>query len=126
MSGTARIVWALGCATGALAACLADRPRPGPPLLTITLSKAQAHAPDTVTGTVRADDASGIDSVWLSLDGAPPAGDNGGFLTVYESSFRVIVVRGRPAGDAIPIRLKARDVDGFVSQRDTTVPIVVP
>jgi len=126
MSGTVTGLRAVAVALGAFAACYSERPRPGPPLLQITLSKTTAHAPDTVTGTARAEDASGVDSVWLSLDGAPATGQDGQFQTVVESSFRVVVTKGRPVGDAVPIQLRARDVEGFVSTQDTAIPIVLP
>jgi len=111
-------------ALAVLAACLDERPRPAPPLLTITLSMPTAQVRDTVTGTVRAEDASGVDSMWLSLDGGAPAGQDGQFATTVQSNFRLIVLAAHHAGDRIPIELRARDLDGFVSQRDTTVQVV--
>ena len=107
-----------------LAGCLSERPRPAPPLLTITLSMPTAHVRDTVTGTVRAEDASGLDSLWLSLDGGAPSGQDGRFDTAVQSSFRFVVVASHTPGYLIPIQFRARDLDGFVSQRDTTVRVV--
>jgi hypothetical protein len=107
-----------------LAGCLEERPRPAPPLLAITLSTTTAQVRDTVTGTVRADDASGLDSLWLALDNGDPDGRDGQFETSVQVPFRLVIVATHHAGDVIPIELRARDLDGFVSQRDTTVRVV--
>ena len=124
MSRPAARRWTVGCALAILAGCLEERPRPAPPLLTITLSTTTAQVRDTFTGTVRVEDASGIDSVWLSLDAGAPAGEDGRFETVFQSSFRVIVAATHRAGDLIPIELQARDLEGFESGRDTSVRVV--
>jgi len=51
-------------AAGALA-CGEDRPRPGPPDLSIQFQRDSLHSPDTLRGTIQATDNEGIDSVWL-------------------------------------------------------------
>ena len=85
---------------------------------------AATERPAAVTGVARAEDASGLDSMWLSLDGGMPVGQNGRFETAVQSNFRLVIPATHHAGDRIPIELRARDLDGFASQRDTTVRVV--
>lgn len=110
-----------------LAGCLEDRPRPGPPQLTFTLDRTTVRSstpPDTVAGTVRADDPDGLDSVWVMVDSVTK-GDDGGFERVFSSRFRFLIGAGKPQGAIIPIQLRARDIAGFAVSRDTHV-VVVP
>ncbi len=64
--------------------------------------------PDTLSGTVRAEDTDGLDSVWVTVDSAV-AGEDGGFDQVFSA----------------PIQIRARDIAGFEVIRDTNV-LVVP
>lgn len=111
-------------ALAVLAACLDERPRPGPPILTVTFSTATPHVRDTVTGTVRAEDASGVDSIWLWLGQDQPIGQDGRFETVVQANFRLIVPASEGPGSLIPVQFRARDVEGFESRRDTSVRVV--
>ena len=106
-----------------LTACLAERERPGPPRLTFTIDDisvlSSTHA-DTLAGNVRAEDADGIDSVWVALDSVEK-GEDGVFDRVFSSRWRFVVAAGRPQGDRLPLTFRARDVAGFEVQRDTYV-----
>jgi hypothetical protein len=80
--------------------------------------------PDTFGGTVRAEDADGIDSVWVTVDSVVDAND--GLLDrVFSARFTFVIGAGKPDGTQIPVQLRARDVAGFQVQRDTYV-VVVP
>ncbi|MGH7522626.1 MAG: hypothetical protein ACREMI_15230 [Gemmatimonadales bacterium] len=79
---------------------------------------------DTVAGNVRAEDADGIDSVWVTLDSVE-LGENGGFDQVFSSRYLFFVAPGRGIGEQVPLHLRARDISGFEVQRDTYV-VVVP
>jgi hypothetical protein len=107
--------------------CLEERPRPGPPQLTFTLDRTTVRAappPDTVAGTVRAEDPDGIDSVWIAVDSVS-AGEDGAFDRVFTSRFRFLVGSGKSPGAQVPVVLRARDIAGFEVSRDTFV-VVVP
>jgi hypothetical protein len=80
--------------------------------------------PDSVAGTLRVEDADGLDSVWVTVDGAV-AGENGSFDRVFTSRFRFPIAAGRGVGSQLPVRLRARDIAGFQVIRDTHV-VVVP
>ena len=54
VSRLARRLLGAGSALGCLAGCLPERPRPGPPQVTILLDKIRVRSPDTLTGTLRA------------------------------------------------------------------------
>jgi hypothetical protein len=121
-----RLAWlaALGLAGGL--ACQSDRDRPGPPRLSITIDQDSVHSPDSLTGQVRADDADGIDSVWLSIDAAPPLGADGLLEQTFIGTFRGAVPGGHVLGDHIPVRLTARDISGYVGGLDTFVVVKGP
>ncbi len=104
-----------------LTACFGERPRPAPPQLAIALAKVLVRSPDTLRGTIHAEDPDGIDSVWLALDALPPLLDDGLLETVFDAPFVVVVPRGYSPGDRIPVTVTARDVVGFVSELDTVV-----
>jgi hypothetical protein len=80
--------------------------------------------PDTVAGTVRAEDADGLDSVWVTVDSAV-AGEDGGFDRVFSARFRFLIGAGKTQGTQIPVELRARDIAGFQVVQDTYV-VVVP
>lgn len=78
---------------------------------------------DTVAGTVRVDDPDGVDSVWVTLE-TVVKGENAGFDQVFRSGYRFVVQNFQPS-ELIPLTFRARDVAGFVVQRDTYV-VVIP
>lgn len=119
------LVLAAGAALSALA-CQTDRDRPGPPRLSITLVQDSVHSPDTLTGTLRAEDVDGIDSVWLSVDSAPPLGADGLLDQTFLATFRADVPGGHVLGDRISVRFTARDISGFVGGLDTFVVVKGP
>ncbi|HEX4574493.1 MAG TPA: hypothetical protein VH158_05130 [Gemmatimonadales bacterium] len=107
-------------------ACLSERPRPAPPALAVVLQATAVHSTtpnDTLGGSVRVEDAAGIDSVWLQVDGTTAAAD-GLLAPIYQSPFRVAIPAGLAAGTRVPVSLAARDVVGFRSQSDTFVTVV--
>ena len=106
-------------------ACLGERERPGPPSLTFTIDDPLVVSSrlDTVAGTVRVDDPDGVDSVWVTLE-TTLKGESGGFEQVFSSGYR-FVVQGFQPPEHIPLTFRARDVAGFVVQRDTYV-VVIP
>lgn len=106
-----------------LAACFSERPRPGPPQLAIVLDKIRVRSPDTLTGTLRAEDPAGIDSVWLTLAGAPQFGTDGLLRPVFEAPFRTFILTGHVVGERLTLTVTARDLDGFVGKRDTFVTV---
>lgn len=118
-------VLAAGAVLSALA-CQTDRDRPGPPRLTITLVQDSVQSPDTLTGTLRAEDVDGIDSVWLSVDSAPPLGADGLLDQTFLATFRADVPGGHVLGDRVSVRFTARDISGFVGGLDTFVVVKGP
>jgi hypothetical protein len=124
MRRLAACAWCL--ATG-VAACLTERSRPAPPTLAVALNKtlvrSRSRPPDTLVVDVRVDDASGIDSVWVQLDSQPPIGADGMLDPVLQGAFLIIVPPGLAVGAVLPVRVQARDVTGFRSERDTTVTV---
>lgn len=119
------VLLAAGAALVALA-CQTNRDRPGPPRLSITLTQDSVHSPDTLTGTLRADDVDGIDSVWLSVDSAPPLGADGALDQTFLATFRADVPSGHVLGDRVSVRFTARDISGFVGGLDTFVVVKGP
>ena len=106
-----------------LTACLAERERPGPPRLTFTIddiSVISSTHTDTLAGTVLAEDPDGLDSVWVTLDNVEK-GEDGGFDRVFNSRWRFVVTAGLSQGAQLPLSFRARDIGGFVAQRDTYV-----
>lgn len=116
------------CGLGLLAGCLTERPRPAPPTLSLSLNKTTVRsrsipAPDTLVVNVRAEDEAGIDSVWVQLAQEPPVGADGLLDPVLEGPFRVVVPAGLGTGTVLPVKVQARDVVGFRSERDTSVTV---
>ena len=111
------------------ASCIEERPRPGPPLITLTLNRTTVQSnnpptpPDTLSGTVRAEDTDGLDSVWVSVDSAV-AGEDGGFDRVFSTTFRFLIGPGKTPGTILPVQIRARDIAGFQVARDTNVVVV--
>ncbi len=115
------------CGLALAAACLSERPRPGPPLLSIVLDSDTVRSTtpnDTLRGTVRVEDSDGLDSIWMQVDTAR-AGADALFETAYRNRFRFAIRAGIPAG-TLPVKVEARDVVGFRSQLDTFVTVVPP
>jgi len=73
---------------------------------------------------VHAQDADGIDSLWITA-GAKQWVDDGGFSQVISTSYRVIIPSGTQPGTQIPMSVRARDAAGFEAQKDTYV-VAVP
>ena len=73
---------------------------------------------------MRADDADGLDSVWVSVDSVE-AGEDAGFDRTFITTFRFLIGAGKSVSTQIPIRIRARDIAGFEVARDTYV-VVVP
>lgn len=94
-------------------------------MVRITLSQTAVTSPDTLTGTVRAEDNDGIDSVWVTVD-TERAGEDGFFETVLIAPFRFIIPPGLPANRVLPVRVEARDIAGFSTTLDTIVRVVLP
>jgi hypothetical protein len=113
---------------GALAAlaCQVNRDRPGPPRLAITLDQDSVHSPDTITGSLLATDAEGIDSIWLSVDSAPPVGEDGLLQQTFLAPFRAEIKSGHPQGTRVPVRTWARDISGYTGGLDTFVVVIGP
>lgn len=127
MSGThrRRSAVALGALLLAAAAGCEDRPRPAPPQLAIRFDKDSVNSPDTLTGTIRADDPDGIDSIWLSVDSTTD-GRDGGFQPTFQAAF-VFPIKGSHAlAEHVPVVFRARDVMGFTNILDTFVVVKGP
>lgn len=103
---------------------MSERPRPSPPVLSVILDQPTVTSPDTLTGSVRAEDRDGIDSVWVTLD-TDRAGEDGFFEPVVVARFRFLVPAGHPVSTPLPVRVEARDIAGFSTVFDTIV-VVVP
>ena len=109
--------------------CLEDRPRPGPPQLSYTLNRTTVQSnnpptpPDTLSGTVLAEDSDGLDSVWVTVDSAV-AGEDGRFNRVFSGPFRFLIGPGKTVGTVLPVQIRARDIVGFEVVRDTHVVVV--
>lgn len=115
------------CGLGLAIGCLSERPRPAPPALGIVLDSTTIHAGthDSVTGSVRATDPDGLDSIWLQVD-TTRVGVDGLFETAFDRPFRFGVRSGLPPSTQVPVVLEARDVVGFRSRLDSFVTIVAP
>jgi len=79
--------------------------------------------PDTLSGTVRAEDTDGLDSVWVTVDSAV-AGEDGGFDQVFSGTFRFLIGPGKTPNTVLSIQIRARDIAGFQVIRDTNVTVV--
>ncbi len=110
------------CGVSVLCACLSERPRPAPPVLGVTLAQATVHSPDTLTGSVSAQDPDGLDSIWVSVD-AVRVGEDGLLAPSFERPFRFAIRAGHVPGDRVPVVVEARDVAGFKSALDTGVTV---
>ena len=107
-------------------ACLGERERPGPPQVSFTIDDTTVVSSrvDTIAGTVRAQDADGIDSLLITA-GSQQWVDDGGFSQVISARYRLIIPSGTQPGTQIPMTFRARDAAGFEAQRDTYV-VAVP
>lgn len=124
--GTVRLTAVAAMLAAAGLACQTDRERPGPPRLAITIDQDSVQSPDTLTGSVRADDPDGIDSVWLSIDSGPPLGADGLFEPTFSAPFRAAVPAGHAAGDHVTVQFSARDIAGYEGGLDTFVVVRGP
>jgi hypothetical protein len=124
--GASRVAVLVGlCATAAVG-CQTDRDRLGPPRLSITLDQDSVLSPDTLTGLVRADDPDGIDSIWLSVDSAPPLGADGLLDPTFLATFRAGIRNGHVLGDRVVVQLSGRDLGGYFGVLDTFVVVRGP
>ena len=73
---------------------------------------------------MRAQDADGIDSLWITA-GAQQWVDDGAFNQVISTSYRLIIPSGTQPGTQIPMSVRARDAAGFEARKDTYV-VAVP
>jgi len=87
---------------------------------TIDQDSVSASQVDTVSGTVRAEDPDGIDSVWVTVD-SEERGENGGFDRVFSARYRFLVPPGQQPGIRLILQFRARDIAGFEAQRDSYV-----
>lgn len=110
-----------GVAAASILACQTDRDRPGPPSLSLTINQDSVHSPDTLTGTLRADDLDGIDSIWISVDSAAPLSADGLLEPTFIATYRAGIRSGHVLGDRVSIRFTARDLTGYVGGLDTFV-----
>lgn len=95
--------------------------------MTFTLARTTVRStspPDTLQGTVRAEDADGLDSIWVKVD-STEVGVDGSFDQVFSAPFRFVIAAGKLQGTHVPVQFRARDIGGFLIVRDTTV-LVVP
>jgi hypothetical protein len=120
-----RGAFALGAILLVAAAACEDRPRPAPPQLAIHFDHDSVNTPDTLTGTIRADDPDGIDSVWLAVDSTTD-GRDGQFQPTFQAIFAFPIKSSHSLGQHVPVVLSARDVTGFTSTLDTFVVIKGP
>jgi len=81
------------------------------------------RSPDTLRGTIHAEDPDGIDSVWLAVGTAPRLGEDGLLETVFDAPFVVVIPRGLSPSERIPVTVTARDVVGFTGELDTVVTV---
>jgi len=118
----------VGCGLGALAAlaCQISRERPGPPRVSVTIDQDSVASPDTLTGSLRAEDPDGLDSIWLSVDSAPPLGEDGQFQQSFIATFRAAIRSGHQPGDRVSVRFWARDISGYTGGLDTSVVVKGP
>ncbi len=126
MNRAARRAWAVPSVAAVLAACLSERPRPAPPVLRIVLDSetVRSQTPnDTLTGSVRAEDFDGLDSIWVQVE-TTRVGEDALFATVFERPFRFAIPAGIPPGTKVQVTLEARDLTGFRSELDTNVTVI--
>lgn len=69
---------------------------------------------------MRVSDPDGLDSIWVTLDSVEK-GDDGGFDRAFSSRWLFVLTAGRNEGEVLPLTFRARDVAGFVAERDTQV-----
>ena len=118
-----RALIVVGCGLGSLVGCLSERPRPAPPQLAIAFTKVVVQSPDTLRGTVHAEDPDGIDSVWLAVGADPPVGEDGLLETVFDAPFLFLIPRGYSPNARIPVKVTGRDIVGFTGELDTVVTV---
>ena len=106
--------------------CQTDRDRPGPPRLSMTLNQDSVSSPDTLTGSLRADDLDGIDSIWLTVDSGAPIAADGLLEPTFIATFRAGVRGGHVLGDRVNVSFTARDITGYVGGLDTFVIVKGP
>lgn len=101
--------------------CAEDRPRPGPPVLSIHFDQDSVTTPDTLTGTIHATDNVGIDSLWMQVGSSPEVGVDGGFNFTFDAPFRFEIDSNLLKGTKVPVQYRARDIAGYADVLDTFV-----
>ena len=104
-----------------LLGCGEDRPRPGPPVLSIQFQRDTVATPDTLRGTIKASDNEGLDSVWMQVGSQPEVGVDGGLQFTLEAPFRFTIDSGLSPGVRIAVQLRGRDIAGYADVLDTFV-----
>jgi hypothetical protein len=122
----ARVTVELALAAAATLACQTNRDRPGPPHVSLTFDQDSVLSPDTLTGSLRADDMDGIDSIWLTVDSGVPLAADGLLEQTFIATFRAGIRSGHVLGDRVSVRLSARDLSGYVGGLDTFVIVKGP
>lgn len=103
--------------------CGEDRPRPGPPVLSIHFHRDSVNTPDTLSGTIKAVDNEGIDSLWMQVGTQPEVGVNGGLQFTFEAPFLFLIDSGLSPGARIAVQVRGRDIAGYADVLDTFVVI---
>lgn len=120
--------WSTGwvLAALALAACTPDRPRPGPPSISLELPVGHVVAsPDTFIVGVRARDDNGLDSVAVTFLGVRH--DIFAFNEIEVVDFVFLAVpEGRVVGELVDIQAFALDLVGGRTTTSATLTIVAP
>ena len=113
-----------GLATLALAACTPDRPRPGPPSITLELPVGHVVAsPDTFAVGVRARDDNGLDSVVVTFLDERREVFAFNEIEVVDFVF-FIVPEGRIVGELVDVQAFALDLVGGRTTTSATLTII--
>jgi hypothetical protein len=117
---------AAGLAALALAACAGDRPRPGPPTITLELPVGHVVAsPGTLAVGVRARDDNGLDSVVVTFLGEQREISAFTDIEILDVVF-FSVPAGRVVGELVDVQAFARDLVGGRTTTSGTLTIVAP
>jgi hypothetical protein len=124
MSSNRPRLLAAGLAALALGACTGDRPRPGPPSITLELPVGHVVAsPDTFAVGVRAQDDNGLDSVVVTFLGERR--EVFAFNEIEVVDFVLFAVpEGRIVGELVEVQAFALDLVGGRTITSATLTIV--
>jgi hypothetical protein len=76
-----------------------------------------------LTGTIRASDPDGIDSVWITM-GSIEQGADGFFERDFQAPFQMPVGEGLLENASVEVRLRGRDLAGFSATVVDTVTVI--